>query len=235
MKNWFLSFFTSSIGKKLLMALTGLFLILFLLVHLVGNLQLLKNDGGESFNIYADFMGHNPLIQFISKANFFFILLHAVIGIMLKRQNVAARGKAGYAVNRTRATQTNATFAKYMAFWGMIIFIFLIVHLAQFWVVMKFGTVGVNVETVNIGGRDVRDLFSVVSETFMSLGFVIFYVLCMLAVSFHLWHGFYSAFQTIGWSHPKYTPVIQFLSKAYAVLIPLGFAIIPLIFYFKNV
>ena len=76
--SWFSNFLTSSIGKKLLRSLTGLFLILFLKVHLLGNLQLLKNDGGESFNVYAHFMTHNPLIMLISYGNYFFILMHFV-------------------------------------------------------------------------------------------------------------------------------------------------------------
>lgn len=234
MKSWFLRFFTSSIGKKLLMSLTGLFLILFLLVHLAGNLQLLNSDGGQSFNIYADFMAHNPLIQFISKGNFFFILLHAIVGTVLWIQNRAARGQERYAVEKTRATRANPFFAKYMWFLGMIVFIFILVHLAQFWAVMKFGKVGIDVAYVNYGEKDIKDLYTLVDAAFTNLTFVIFYVVCMIVITFHLWHGFHSAFQTIGWSHPKYTPVIHFLGKAYSILIPLGYAIIPIIFYLKN-
>ncbi len=211
------------------MGLTGLFLILFLIVHLVGNLQLLKDDGGQSFNVYADFMAHNPLIQFISKVNFFLILLHAFLGTAIWVRNRMARGSIKYAVEKTRATQTNAFFSKYMWFWGVVIFIFLIVHIAQFWVVMKFGEAGI----VNYDGKDIKDLYTLVAETFTNSMFVVFYVVCMAVLAFHLWHGFYSAFQTIGWNHPKYTPIIQFLSKAYAILIPFGFAIIPIIFYLK--
>jgi len=79
---WILQFLTSSIGQKLIMSLTGLFLILFLTVHLIGNLALLKSDGGAAFNAYSDFMGHNPIVQIISKGNFFFIFLHAIQGIL---------------------------------------------------------------------------------------------------------------------------------------------------------
>ena len=93
---------TSSIGKKIVVALTGLFLTLFLVVHLMGNLQLLKNDGGEAFNHYSEFMGHNPLIQTISKVNFAFILGHAIWGIFLAFKNRAAR-PTRYAVNKPGA------------------------------------------------------------------------------------------------------------------------------------
>ncbi len=212
------------------MALTGLFLILFLVVHLAGNLQLLNNDGGESFNVYADFMANNPLIQFISKGNFFFILLHAVVGIGLWITNRSARGSERYAVQKTRAVNTNAGFAKNMWFLGIILLVFIIVHLVQFWGVMKFGTIG----TQNYGSGDVKDLYSIVKETFSNPLFVVFYVICMAVVGFHLWHGFQSAFQTIGWNHPKYSPIIHFLGKAYSVLVPLGFAVIPIVFYLKN-
>jgi len=233
MNNWFFSFFTSSIGRKLLMALSGLFLILFLAVHLAGNLQLLQNDGGVAFNAYSDFMGHNPLIQLVSKGNFFFILLHAIVGLALWSKNRAARGTQGYAVVKTTATQTNPTFAKYMWIYGVIILVFIIIHLVQFWGVMKFGEIGTAVQLVEIEGKQVKDLYSLVAATFTNLGFVVFYVLCMVVLAFHLWHGFQSAFQTFGLNHPKYTPIIQFLGKAYSVLVPLGFAVIPIVFYLR--
>ncbi|MEY3367238.1 MAG: hypothetical protein RI973_393 [Bacteroidota bacterium] len=234
MKSWFLKFFTSSIGRKLLMALTGIFLILFLVVHLAGNLQLLANDGGESFNLYADFMSKNPLIQVISKGNFFFIILHAIVGTMLWMKNREARGSQGYAVQKTRATQTNPYFAKYMWFFGVIIFVFILVHLYQFWFAMKFNAAGAGLGTATYGEVVVKDLYKLVSTTFMDPLFVAFYVVCMAIIAFHFWHGFHSAFQTIGWNHPKYTPMIQFLGKAYAVLIPLGYAVIPVWFYFSH-
>ena len=216
------------------MSLTGLFLILFLLIHLAGNLQLLHDDGGEAFNVYSNFMAHNPLIQFISKANFFFILLHAVVGTWLWLSNRAARGNERYAVQKTRATNTTAGFAKNMWFLGVIVFVFIIVHLAQFWFLMKFGTAGTDFTTVNYGDGEIKNLFTLVADAFKNLPFVIFYVICMAVIAFHLWHGFQSAFQTIGWNHPKYSPIIRFLGKAYSILIPLGFAVIPIVFYWQN-
>jgi len=94
---WFLDLFSSSLGRKVLMALTGLFLILFLIVHLIGNLQLLKNDEGAAFNTYAEFISTNPLIQLVSKGNFAFISLHIIWGIMLTIRNRKARGTIEYA------------------------------------------------------------------------------------------------------------------------------------------
>lgn len=227
---WFGRFFTSSIGQKLLMGLTGLFLILFLVVHLAGNLQLLYDDGGVAFNAYADFMGHNPLIQFVSKGNFAFIILHAVLGLYLYVKNKMARGGQKYAVTKVRAVNTNPGFAKNMAILGSILLIFILVHLYQFWLQMKLGIV----TTTMVDGTEVSNLYALVSATFTDPLFVVFYVACMAVLSFHLWHGFQSAFQTFGWNHPKYTPAIQFVGKAYAVLVPFGFAIIPILFYLKN-
>ncbi len=234
MNNWFFGFLTSSIGRKLLMALTGLFLILFLAVHLAGNLQLLHDDGGIAFNTYANFMAHNPLIQFVSKGNFFFILLHAILGIALWSKNRAARGTQGYAVTKTRATQTSPGLAKFMWAFGIVIFVFLIVHLVQFWAMMHYGEIGYGIDFVNIDGKEVRNLYTLVEATFTNAGFVLFYVVCMVVIALHLWHGFQSAFQSMGLNHPKYTPVIKFVGAAYSVLVPLGFAVIPIVFYLRH-
>lgn len=234
MNNWFIRFITSSIGKKLLMALTGLFLILFLVVHLAGNLQLLHDDGGAAFNQYAHFMGHNGLVQFISKGNLFFILLHAVLGIFLWVKNKAARGSQGYAVVKTRSNTTSPNVAKFMWAYGMIIFVFIIIHLVQFYAMQHFGVIGYGIDEVDIDGEKVRNLYKLVEDTFTNLGFVVFYVISMFVIGLHLWHGFQSAFQTLGANHPKWTPVIKFIGAAYSVLIPLGFAVIPVVFYLRH-
>ncbi|MEO1261377.1 MAG: succinate dehydrogenase cytochrome b subunit [Bacteroidota bacterium] len=228
---WLGRFLTSSIGQKLLMSLTGIFLILFLVVHLAGNFQLLMNDEGKAFNIYADFMSNNGLIQIISKGNFFFILLHAILGLYLWAVNKAARGGQKYAVTKVRATNTHPGFARNMAILGTIMLVFILIHLYQFWLQMKLGVVA-NVSYA--GGPEIADLYEKVKVAFMNPGFVVFYVISMVVIAFHLWHGFQSAFQTLGLNHRKYTPFIQFLGKAYSILIPFGYAIIPIIFYLKN-
>lgn len=227
--NWFIQFLTSSIGRKLLMSLTGIFLILFLAVHLVGNLQLLASDGGESFNLYAKFMTSNPLIKTVSYGLYAFIILHAVQGLALWAKNRAARGGDSYAVNVTRAVNTNGRIAKNMGWIGTIILVFILLHMYQFWLQMKMGTTPM----ATYDGEAVKDLYALVSEAFASPIYVAIYVISMLVVGFHLWHGFQSAFQTLGLNHSKYTPAIQFLGKAYSVIVPLGFAIIP-IFMFLN-
>lgn len=226
--NWFSTFITSSIGQKIIMSLTGLFLIIFLLVHLAGNLQLIQGDGGEAFNIYAHFMTTNPLIKFTSYGLYFFILLHAVQGILLAKKNRGARGKVRYAVTSNK----NVSWAsKQMALLGTLIFVFLCIHMGDFWYQMKFTN---NLAMLEYEGVDyaVKDLYSKVSLTFMQPWFVVLYVVSMVVLAFHLLHGFQSAFQTLGINHHKYTPIIKFIGKVYALVIPAGFAIIPLYFYF---
>ncbi len=228
--NWFTKFLTSSIGRKLIMSLTGLFLIVFLLVHLIGNLQLLIPDGGEAFNLYAKFMTTNPVIKFTSYGLYAFILLHAAQGWLLWAKNRKARGGQGYAVQATRATGTNAGIAKRMGALGTIVFIFLVIHMGQFWFKMKIGDVPVQM----YDGVEANDLYAIVKAAFTNIGFVLFYVVSMLFIGMHLMHGFQSAFQTLGLNHQKYTPFIKFLGNAYSILIPLGFALIPIVFFVKN-
>lgn len=222
---WFTKFLSSSLGKKLFMALTGLFLILFLAVHLAGNLQLLNDDGGKSFNIYAEFMSTNPLIQFVSKGNFAFIILHAVWALVLTVQNRKARGPQGYA----KVASTSSIWAsRNMGILGTFILIFIVIHLKDFWAEMHFG----GVSTVNYDGHEVRDLASLVNLWFSKAWYVGLYVFCMGALGFHLWHGFASAFQTLGLNHLKYNAVISFVGKTFAVVVPALFAWIPIAMFF---
>jgi len=221
--NWLFKFFISSIGKKLIMSLTGLFLIIFLLIHLIGNIQLLYNDGGTAFNTYAYFMTNNPVIKTVSYGLYFFILLHAVQGILLWLGNKKAKGSS-YAVK----TNANGSFAsKNMALLGILIFAFICIHMSQFWWKMKFTD---DLALINYAGYDhgVKDLYTKVYTSFKVPWIVIVYLIGMLALAFHLYHGFQSAFQSLGIRHKKYTPIISAVGVGYSILIPLGFAIIPL-------
>jgi len=225
--SWFIQSLTGSIGRKVLMAMTGLFLILFLAIHLAGNLQLLFNDNGQAFNIYAHGMATNPLIKIVSYGNFFFILLHAIDGIILTIKNRAARN-INYAVS---TKDTNSSWAsKNMGLLGIITLIFLIAHLKGFWYEFKFG----DLPLATYAGEDFKDVYLVVNAVFTEPLFVGFYVICMVFLGLHLSHGFSSAFQTMGLNHKKYTPFIKTLGTLYAVLIPAGFASIPIIMFLKG-
>jgi succinate dehydrogenase / fumarate reductase, cytochrome b subunit len=218
--NWFTKLLSSTLGRKLLMALTGLFLILFLIVHLIGNLQLLKNDNGEAFNVYAKFMTSNPLIVTISFVNYACILIHIIWALLLTIANRSARGSQGYAVVKNSSPWTSRN----MGILGTFILIFLVIHLRAFWYQMHWG----GIPTVNYDGVEVKNLYATVETTYAQGWYVGIYVFSMLILAFHLWHGFASAFQTLGLNHLKYNGVIAFVGKAFAIIVPALFALIPI-------
>lgn len=225
---WLVLFFRSGIGKKVIMSLTGLFLVLFLIVHLVGNLQLLNNDGGESFNTYAYFMTHNPLIKMLSYGLYFFILLHAIQGVVITLYNRSAKG-----TKYARSSNDGTSWAsKNMMALGVLIFAFLCIHMGDFWWKMKSRSLDV----VQYAGFDheVQDLYARVAEAYSHEWIVIVYLIGLVALGFHLVHGFQSAFTTLGLRHKKYTPLINGIGWLYSVVVTLGFAIIPIWMYFNN-
>lgn len=225
--NWIVDYFTSSIGRKIVMALSGLFLCLFLVIHLSGNLQLFILDEGKTFNKYAYDMAHNPLIKIASIITFIAIGLHALQGILLYLKNRAAKGQK-YAVK----TSANASFAsRNMTFLGTILLIFIVVHLGDFWYEMKFGAP----EMMEIDGQEVPNLYASVRVSFQQWWLVLLYVVSMGALAFHLYHGFQSAFQSLGFNHKKYTPLVKWVGIViFAFLIPALFAAMPIYFFLAN-
>ncbi len=227
MDNWLIKFLSSSIGRKLIMSLTGLFLILFLIVHLIGNLQLFKDDNGEAFNVYARFMTSNPLIKIIAYGNYFFILLHAFLGIYIARYNRKAKGQQPAVANPNVKISWES---KNMPILGGLIFAFLLMHMGDFWLKMKMGDVNM-VTYAGVEGQ-VKDLYERVSISFKELWIVIVYLVGLLALAFHLKHGFQSAFQTLGLNHRKYTPFIKTLGLVFSIVVPFLFATMPIYYYF---
>lgn len=224
--SWLTKTLTSTIGRKLIMSLTGIFLILFLVVHLAGNLQLLKDDGGMAFNIYAKFMTTNPLIKTTSYLLYATFLIHIFLSLYLTIYNRKARGNHGYAV--TKASNSVTWSSRNMGFLGTIIFIFLVIHLRNFWYEMHWG----GIPTATYDGQSYKDLYTVVSASFDQPFYVILYVVGMIGLAFHLYHGFQSAFQTLGLNHQKYTPAIKFIGVVFSLVVPALFAIIPVFMYF---
>ncbi len=216
------SHFYSSITKKIIMSLMGLFLLTFLLVHLTLNTFLLFDK--DLFNEGAHFMGTNPLIQVFQWVLFAGFAIHILYGIILQIQNWASRPK-GY---KKRAWMEQSPFSKYMIYTGIIIFIFLAIHLGNFFFV-KMGWVGNGIPEV--GGKE--DMGQLVIDLFHNGGYVVFYVIMFLLMGFHLDHAFQSAFQSLGWNHPTYWGFIKGLSRAYAIVVTIGFVIIPLVIYFR--
>lgn len=213
--NPFFSFINSSVGKKLLMSLTGLFLCIFLVEHLAGNLLLLRSDGGQSFNEYAKFMGGNPIVRILEVGLLGFILLHIVNGIRLWLSNRAARGK-GYGAYRLDENTTLQS--RMMKLSAALVLFFLVVHLRKFWVPARF-----------LGEHDIA---SIVYYTFQQPFYVIFYLTALFIVGYHIRHGFQSAFQTIGFRTKRYQMLIEFVAVLFWFVVPLGFAVIPVYIYF---
>jgi succinate dehydrogenase / fumarate reductase cytochrome b subunit len=222
--------FRSSLGRKYFMALSGLFLCLFLVVHLAGNLQLFMDDGGKAFNVYTWFMTHNPLIKVVSYVNYAMILLHVVDGLMLSLQNRKARPVGYYKVDQSKSSTWSS---RNMGILGTIILIFLVVHLKTFWFEMHFGSVPVI--QYDEDGILYKDLFTIVDAAFSQWWYALLYIISMFALSFHLYHGFQSGFQSLGINHPRYTKWIKGLGLfAFAILIPALFAAMPLYFFLLN-
>lgn len=251
--------FNSSLGKKLIMALTGLFLCTFLIVHLGGNLLLFKNDDGFGFNVYANFLTHFPPIEVVAYLLYLCIIVHSLYALILTVKNRRAR-PVGYAVvNKAPATWQS----KNMGLLGTVLLLFIVIHMGDFWYKYKFTNsvtfkeyrtdLATNTTTSsaytpaspdfehsvstenNVEIVRVKDLHARVAESFSCLWYVILYVVAMVAVSFHLLHGFQSAFRTLGWVHRKYTPIVEFVGTwLFAVIIPVGFAAMPLVYYFTN-
>jgi succinate dehydrogenase / fumarate reductase cytochrome b subunit len=218
------SFFTYSVGKKLLMALTGLFMVTFLIAHLSGNLQLLYNDGGMAFNIYAKFMTTFPVVKIISYILYICIILHVIDGFYLALVNKKAR-PVDYAVSN--AQKNSPWYSRSMALLGSLILFFLVIHLYKFWFQMHWGDVPI----VTYDGEEYKDLYSLVFAAYKNPIWVVFYVLAMIPLAYHLLHGFQSGFQTLGLNHSTYTPIIKMLGIFISVVIPIGFAAIPVLFF----
>jgi succinate dehydrogenase / fumarate reductase cytochrome b subunit len=200
----------SSITKKFVMALAGLFLLTFLPVHLIINLMLLKSDPGP-FNAAAHFMATFPLVKIIEVVLFGAILIHISWGIFLQIQNWIAR-PVGY-VNKTK-TETSF-FSRFMIWTGATILTFLILHLFNFYFI-KLGLVKGNPE----------DFYSAAHSLFKIPAYNYIYLGCFALLGFHLFHAFYSAFQTMGLNHRIWSPVVRVIALIYAILIPAGFAAI---------
>lgn len=214
-------FFYSSITKKVVMALAGLFLISFLVVHLGINLLLLSSDGGAAFMAGVEFMTTNPVVKIMEYVLIGGFVIHIVIGVIIQIQNWMAR-PVRYKVE---GYSHLSFFSKYMIHTGAIIFIFLCIHFTNFYFV-KLGLVSPP------EGVGKEDFYQMATLLFADRFYAILYIVLMIFLGFHLHHAFQSAFQTLGLNHTKYTPFIKAVSTIYSIVVPLGFACIPLFFIF---
>jgi succinate dehydrogenase / fumarate reductase cytochrome b subunit len=217
--------FGSSIVKKLIMSLAGLFLIIFLIVHLGINLSLIICKSREYFNIAAHFMSSNIIIKVVEIILFGGFILHMFYGLLLQIQNWLARPKR-YRIENYSQT---SFFSKFMIHTSIVIMIFLVLHLLDFYIKSRFAG---DVEGVVYNGKEYDDLGLLVIQRFKIGWVVIVYIAALLFLCFHLLHAFQSAFQTLGLNHKTYTPIIKTLGVIYSIAVTVGFMSIPLVIYF---
>lgn len=219
--------FNFSIGKKLIVALAGIFLILFLLVHLGINITLILFESTKPFNIAAHFMGTNIVIKVIEIVLFGGIILHIIYTLIVQVQNWLARPIRYRIPNFTQLS----FFSKFQIHTAAIILVFIVIHMTNFYFKNRFG----HIEEVTYDGvKYMSDLGALVVEKFKLSGIVILYIACFIFLLFHLLHGFQSAFQTLGLNHKSYTPFIKTLGVIYSIIIFAGFTSIPLVIYFTR-
>jgi len=221
--------FKSSIGKKFLMGLTGLFLISFLVVHCFINSMVFFDSSGTLFNEYAHFMGTNIIIRIMEVGLFAGLLLHIIDGLMLYFQNRAAR-PVKYAYNNESAN--SPWYSRSMALLGTLLLIFLILHLSNFWVHTRFMTMP-EVDHPQFKVQMI-DLYGLMKDTFSNPLIVVVYVLAQFALGYHLLHGFKSAFQSLGLNHTKYNQLIAVTGTAFAIIVPIIFAAMPIVIYLRH-
>lgn len=272
------AFLKSSLAKKYWMALTGLFLCLFLVGHLIGNLQLLSSSENAAlhFNQYALFMTTNPAIKLLSYLTYISIIFHAIDGILLTVQNKKAR-PVSYVMNNPSKNTIWAS--RNMAVLGTVILVFIVTHMVTFWGKMHFDkAMPLQTMTISAGGmpqefylttdggyvpkgqvdqgayiiknrteffdaganvkvkEGYKDLYKITVAFFkdakLGLVYTILYAISMIVLGFHLYHGFGSAFQSLGANNPKYNGLIKNFGKGFAIIVPLLFAIIPIYIHF---
>ncbi len=218
-----ISYFNSTIFRKTLAGLTGLFLVLFLLGHLLGNLQLFipGEDGQKQFNEYALFMTTNPAVKILSVLTYSSIILHTVLTLFLVFQSSNARD-VKYLQSSSNANSTWGS--KNMAVLGTLILVFIVIHMKSFWYEMHFGVIG-----LDPWGN--KDLHTVTVTAFNELWYVVFYVLSMVVLAVHLKHGVESVFQTLGIKTRRYVSLIHKAAYGFALIVPAAFASIPIYLY----
>ncbi|WKN42786.1 succinate dehydrogenase cytochrome b subunit [Tunicatimonas pelagia] len=214
--------------RKGIIAATGLFLCLFLVVHLSANcILLLPEDIARSaYNAYSTTLRESPLIKIVAYALYASIILHVVYAVIVTVKNRQAKPDK-YAVNHS---QENSTWtSQNMGLIGIFILLFIVIHLANFWARIKLG-LGESVGTDVDGNVDV---YEVTYSLFQNIYYVLFYTVLMVPLGLHLHHGLKSAFKTLGFYHRKGLRVLSKVSLVYAAIISIGFGVIPLIVYFK--
>jgi len=210
--------FTSSLGKKFLMGLTGFFLIMYLIVHASVNAMIFYNDEGATFNAAASFMLHNYFIRFLEIGLFAIFILHIIQGLLLWKQNRSARKISYHKQNFPREIKW---YSRYMGWLGTFLLLFLVMHLYHFWASTK--------NELYFHGPTI-DLYQQMKEVFTNPLLFTLYMIGLVSLLFHLLQGFQSAFQTFGINHRRWTPIVKGIGVFYSFAICILFAFMPIAF-----
>ena len=222
-------FLFASIGRKFMMSITGLFLLVFIAVHLGLNLLLIFDDSGELFNLGAHFMATNPLIKVMEPVLGLGFLIHIVWSVFLEFQNWKARPVKYKKLDRS---ESSTWASRNMLVLGALVFTFLVIHVINFFWVIKFAPE--SMQTIRVDGTEMENAYALVSGLFKaSIVYSIVYVLGAILLGIHLSHGFWSAFQTLGLNNKYWMKRWKCVANIYAILVAVGFSIIPLYFLIK--
>lgn len=222
-------FFTSSVGKKVVMAITGLFLISFLIVHAGINACIFNdlpvfdpNDNGDMFNRAAHFMAKSYVIRLMEYGLFLGFIIHIIQGYVLEAKNLSRRGQ-GYKINL--GNRGSKWYSRTMGLLGTLLLLFLIMHIWQFWVPSRFGGLQ------EVEGKSYHNLFIVMVDTFHNPVIVVLYVIGCISLAYHLLQGFQSAFRTLGMHNTRYIGLVKGIGTAFSIVVPFIFAMMPISIY----
>jgi succinate dehydrogenase / fumarate reductase cytochrome b subunit len=226
-------FFTSSVGKKWVMALTGLFLISFLVIHVGINSCIFNDlpvfdpdDNGRMFNKAAHYMGSSYIIRIIEIGLFIGFIIHIVQGYILEVQNRSTR-KKGYKIKM--GSKGSTWYSKSMGLLGTLLLLFLVMHISHFWVPSRITG---NLEPARYGDTETHNLFARMVQVFQNPWIVGLYVLGCISLAWHLLHGFQSAFRTLGLSNHRYVSLVKGMGAVFSVFVPSLFALMPISMHF---
>ena len=225
--------FTSSIGKKFVMALTGIFLITFLIVHVGLNSCIWANDDGKMFNVAAHFMGTTILVRIIEVGLFLLIFLHLIQGYLLTYQNQKRR-TTGYAVEY--GSKGSKWYSRSMGLLGTLLLLFLIMHIYHFWTPSRLGGM-MNIQPlseVTYPGTSIEyhNLYAEMLNVFQNNPLVVLlYIVGCISLAYHLMHGFESAFRTVGVHNNRYLTMLRYFGRGFSIVISLAFAMMPVSMY----
>ena len=225
-------FFTSAVGRKFVMALTGIFLITFLIVHVGLNACIFADwvdttDNGEMFNKAAHFMGSTIVTRILEAVLFIGFIIHIIQGYVVEANNRVRRGQ-GY--NIALGSRGSTWMSRSMALLGTLIFMFLILHISKFWWSSRV-THDLAQVSYDGGRTEMHNVFLRMYDVFQSPVIVIIYIISVLALGFHLWHGFHSAFRSMGVHNKKYLNLLKGLGYGFTVLVCVMFALMPISMY----